>query len=103
MSIARDLSGSIYVSGGASDNIVRFDLVGNFLGTLTDPALPAPQGIAFDDRGHLFCSSFSLQNVVDFDPTGAHVQTITGPELDVPRSLAFRSCCTICSCRFCTT
>jgi DNA-binding beta-propeller fold protein YncE len=54
MSIARNLNDELYVSGGASNNIVKFDNDGNFLKTITHPDLPAPQGIAFDEHGHFF-------------------------------------------------
>jgi hypothetical protein len=54
VSVARNLNDELYVSGGASNNIVKFDNDGNFLKTITHPDLPAPQGIAFDEHGHFF-------------------------------------------------
>jgi uncharacterized protein YjiK len=51
------LNDVLYVSGGASHNIVKFDTEGNFLGQLSHPDLTGPQGVAFVERGHLFSSS----------------------------------------------
>lgn len=79
----------LYISAGNSNNICLFDTAGNFLGQITHPHLPVPQGLAFDDRGHLFASSFSFNTLVEFDASGAWVRTILAGGLDAPRSLAF--------------
>ena len=80
----------LYVSGGSSDNIVKFSTDGSLLGQVTHADLPAPQGIAFDERGHFFSSSFSQDTIVEFDENDAYVQTIAGDELSVPRIIAFK-------------
>ncbi|UCH66513.1 MAG: T9SS type A sorting domain-containing protein, partial [Ignavibacterium sp.] len=89
MSIARNINDVLYVSGGGSNNIIKFDTLGNVLGTIAHPDLPVPQGIAFDDRGHFFSSSFSQNNIVEFDENDNYVRTITAGNLQVPRSIAF--------------
>ncbi|MCH6575327.1 MAG: T9SS type A sorting domain-containing protein, partial [Bacteroidetes bacterium] len=89
MSIARNTNDVLYISGGSSNNIVKFDTFGNMLGVITHPDLPVPQGIAFDDRGHFFSSSFSQNKIVEFDENDNYVQTITAGNLQVPRSIAF--------------
>ncbi|MCH7965742.1 MAG: T9SS type A sorting domain-containing protein [Bacteroidetes bacterium] len=89
MSIARNTNDVLYISGGSSNNIVKFDTFGNMLGVITHPDLPVPQGIAFDDRGHFFSSSFSQNKIVEFDVNDNYVQTITAGNLQVPRSIAF--------------
>ena len=89
MGIARDTAGVLYVAGGGSHNIVKFDTDGNLLGTLTHPDLTGPQGVAFDERGHMFSSSFFKNLVVEFDAAGNYVQTIDEGSLQVPRSIAF--------------
>ncbi|MCH7516620.1 MAG: T9SS type A sorting domain-containing protein [Bacteroidetes bacterium] len=90
MSIARNTSDVLYISGGGSNNIVKFDTLGNMVGVITHPDLPAPQGIAFDNRGHFFSSSFSAHKIVEFDENDNYVQTITSGNLQVPRSIAFK-------------
>jgi hypothetical protein len=89
MSIARNSNDILYISGGGSNNIVKFDTMGNVLGTISHPDLPVPQGIAFDDRGHFFSSSFSQNKIVEFDNNDSYVKTITSGNLQVPRSIAF--------------
>ncbi len=89
MGIARDTSDFLYVAGGGSNNIVKFDTSGNYLGSITHTDLTGPQGVAFDDRGHLFSSSFYQNQVVEFDFAGNYIQTITGGGLQIPRSIAF--------------
>ena len=89
MGIARDADNTIYVAGGGSNNIVKFDTGGGLLGEITHPDLTGPQGVAFDDRGHLFSSSFYQHQVVEFDGDGNYVQTITDGDLSIPRSVTF--------------
>ena len=89
MGIARNTNDELYVAGGGSSNIVKFDTLGNVIGTITHSDLTGPQGIAFDDRGHFFSSSFFQNKIVEFDENDNYVQTITDGNLNVPRSIAF--------------
>jgi streptogramin lyase len=77
MAIARDASGALYVSGGSSHNIVKFDTGGDVLAVYAHPDLTGPQGIAFDEHGHFFSSSFYQNKIVEFDADGTYVRTIT--------------------------
>jgi WD40 repeat protein len=89
MGIAIDGSDVLFVAGGASHNIVRFQTDGTYLGVITHPDLTGPQGVAFDDREHLWSSSFYQDKLVELLSDGTHVQTITAGGLDIPRSIAF--------------
>ena len=89
MSVTFDRSGTFWVSGGSSDNLVQFTTDGTFLGEITHPDLTGPQGIALDDRGHMFSTSFYQDVIVEFDASGAYVRTIATGGLSVPRSIAF--------------
>ncbi len=90
MSITRNTNDVLHVSGGGSNNIVKFDTLGNMLGVITNPDLPAPQGIAFDDKGHFLSSSSSVHKIVEFDENDNYVQTISAGNLQVPRSIALK-------------
>ncbi|MCA8941405.1 MAG: NHL repeat-containing protein [Planctomycetes bacterium] len=89
MAIARDACGVLHVSGGGSNNILKFTPSGTFLGEITHPNLTGPQGIAFDDRGHMWSSSFFQDKLVEFDASGNPVQVVSAGGLSVPRSIAF--------------
>ena len=89
MGIARDDDDILYVAGGGSNNIVKFDTSGMFLGEIKHEDLSGPQGVAFDQNGHLFSSSYYKNQIVVFDANGDYVQTIAGGNLNVPRSIAF--------------
>lgn len=90
MGIARDSADVLYVAGGSSHNIVKFQTDGTYLGELSHPDLTGPQGVAFDDRGHLFSPSFFQDRIVEFDSNEAYVQTVTTGGLNIPRTIAFQ-------------
>lgn len=90
MGIARDTEDVLYVAGGGSNNIVKFDTSRTYLGEIVHEYLAGPQGVAFDKNGHLFSSSYYRNHIVEFDIEGKYLWTIADGGLQTPRSIAFQ-------------
>jgi DNA-binding beta-propeller fold protein YncE len=79
----------LFVTGGASDSVVVFDLEGGFLRSLPTAPISGPQGIAFDERGELVTASFYTGRVARFSREGELVDEFEPVEIRVARSVAF--------------
>jgi hypothetical protein len=74
---------------GSGNQILRFDLTGGFLGTISDPQLQSVRGLEVDRQGFVYASSFDRDLVLVFDPlTGARVASRGHATLDGPEGLA---------------
>jgi len=85
--------GNFYVSGYDSNNVVRYDSAGNYLGEfiLSGSGSPLrPDGLAFGPDGNLYVASYQYDQILRFDSSGAFIDIFGGGGgLDGPTGLAF--------------
>jgi DNA-binding beta-propeller fold protein YncE len=84
--------GNLYVSSGASNQILRYDTTSNaFLGVFASGGgLDAPEGLAFGADGNLYVASLNSGNIKRFDgTTGAYIDDFTTGNLSVPEGVVF--------------
>ncbi len=84
--IAQDLSGNIYVTDSryTTNNIKKYDVNGNLLGTIGNPIdqnwtgsrdgdLRAPNGIAIDTSGNIYVADTNNNRIQKFDANGTFI------------------------------
>jgi predicted outer membrane repeat protein len=90
--------GNYYASGFDSNNIVRYDANGNYLGIFVGSGILAPgislntpNGLAWGPDGNLYVSNYGDDNILRFDATGTFIDEfgVAGALLNGPTGLAF--------------
>ena len=82
--------GNVYVTGYSSNNIVRFDAAGNYLGVFSSGSgLNGPDGLAFGPDGNLYVANYSSDSILRFDgTTGAFIDNFgSGSALNGPAGM----------------
>ena len=91
--------GNYYVGGYNSDNIVRYDADGNYLGEFVSAGILAPgieldlpgDGMAWGPDGNLYVANYNDDNILRFDAAGNFIDEfgVAGGIMDGPGGMAF--------------
>ena len=83
--------GNYYVSGYFSDNIVRYDSDGNYLGVFASAGLDTPCDLAWGADGNLYVANNRDDNILRFAADGTFIDIFgtAGADLRGPNGLAF--------------
>jgi hypothetical protein len=92
--MALDGAGNLYVTNRDSNDVVRFDPAGNYLGVFIpsgDHGLNQPRGMTFNAAGELFIGSSNTDEVLRYNSAGVFQGKFVpaGSGLDSPSALAF--------------
>jgi streptogramin lyase len=78
--------GFLYVSDGANNRILEFDLNGSLVQSFASPLLDDPHGLAFDSNGNLYIANVSNNTIAKLNQSGVFGTFMTG--LNSPLDLA---------------
>ncbi|MEM7168514.1 MAG: hypothetical protein AAF581_23935, partial [Planctomycetota bacterium] len=81
-------TGDFWVSSYGDDTVLRFDEVGNYLGSFSSPQLDGPRSITVMPSGEVYVASQLNDQILVFDGSGTFLRSFVDVELDGPTGAA---------------